>query len=396
MQSAKAGPDFIDPAFHSAATRGSCANFDPWGMRPELILGLASKSADTLVVEGMMGLFDGGADGRGSAADLAVMLGLPVVLVVDAAKQSHSIAALVAGFRDHRDDVQVAGVILNKIGSERHEIMLREALSQIGVPVLGCVRRNQRLQQPSRHLGLVQAREHGDLEGFLNSAADVMETSIDLQALLQLERGGTGAADASTLPPPGQRVSIAHDDAFAFLYPHLVQGWQEQGAELSFFSPLLDEVPDSDCDAVYLPGGYPELHGSRLAQNLKFKQGIKSAASRGAFVYGECGGFMTLGETLVDGDGNGHEMVNLLPLITSFEKRKLNLGYRTAKLCESLPFGESGTILTAHEFHYSTMVSQNGSKALFTAQDARGDDIGACGMVEANVAGSYLHLIDRQ
>jgi len=396
VRSAKAGPDFIDPAFHSAATGADCVNLDPWAMRPELILHLANQFDDLLVVEGMMGLFDGGADGRGSAADLANLLEMPIVLVVDAAKQSHSIAALVAGFRGHRSDVTIAGVILNKVGSQRHEVMLREALAGIDMPVLGCVLRDARLEQPSRHLGLVQAREHGDLEGFLDGAADVVGESVDLAELLKLTRGSTKKVTPIPMPPPGQRIAVARDDAFAFLYPHLVAGWQRQGAELRFFSPLANQSPDADCDAVYLPGGYPELHGAKLAQNQVFKNGLKSAAENGSFVFGECGGYMVLGESLIDAEGEGHEMANLLPLITSFEKRRLHLGYRLAKLLQPLPFAAKGSVLTAHEFHYSTVVKQGNCDDLFSAQDARGDNRGACGLVRGNVAGSYLHLIDVQ
>lgn len=394
IRSAKAGPDFIDPAFHGAATGGTCVNLDPWGMREELILHLVGQSPVPLIVEGMMGLFDGGANGRGSAADLAKMLGLPVVLVVDAAKQSHSIAALVAGFRDYRSDISIAGVILNKVGSTRHEEMLREALDLIDMPVVGCILRDSRLEQPSRHLGLVQAREHGDLQGFLEGAADIVEASVDLDKLLNLSRGTISVGEVSTLPPPGQRIAIARDDAFAFLYPHLVAGWQAHGAEISFFSPLENQAPKKGSDAVYLPGGYPELHGARLAQNQTFKKGLKSANASGAFVYGECGGFMVLGQTLIDAQGSGHEMANLLPLTTSFEKRKLNLGYRMVKLLQPLPFAATGSVLSAHEFHYSTVVSQGKANPLFAAQDSRDNDIGACGMVQGSVAGSYMHLID--
>ncbi|NKB51458.1 MAG: cobyrinate a,c-diamide synthase [Rhizobiaceae bacterium] len=397
VRSAKAGPDFIDPAFHGAATGEACVNLDPWAMREDLILNLVAENDAFLVVEGMMGLFDGGADGRGSAADLALMLGPPIVLVVDAARQSHSIAALVAGFRDHRETVNMAGVILNKVGSSRHEMMLREALATIDMPVLGCVPRDDRLQQKSRHLGLVQAREHGDLEGFLDGAADVMAQSIDVDALLQLTGSVRGevSGNAPPMPPPGQRIAIARDDAFAFLYPHLLAGWQSVGAEIQFFSPLNDETPFPDCDAVYLPGGYPELHGGKLAGNHNFKDGLKQAADRGALVYGECGGYMVLGESLIDADGEAHQMANLLPLITSFEKRKLHLGYRRATPIHALPFAPIGKVLTAHEFHYSTVVRQVDQLALFTAKDARGEDLGPCGMVNGNVAGSYLHLIDQ-
>lgn len=396
VSSAKAGPDFIDPAFHTAASGRDCVNLDPWAMREELILSLAAQAEDFLIVEGMMGLFDGGADGKGSAADLAHLLQMPVVLVVDAAKQSHSIAALVSGFRDFRDDVQIAGVILNKVGSSRHETMLREALGSIGVDVLGCVFRNDKLEQPSRHLGLKQAGEREDLELFLEGAADQVETTVDLKSLLELTRNGSNANPTSTLRPIGQRIAVAQDVAFAFSYPHLIDGWREQGAEIVFFSPLRNEAPQADCDAIFLPGGYPELHAEKLAQSSVFLDGLRQLAASGAFVYGECGGFMVLGEGLIDADGQRHEMAGLLPLTTSFAQRKLHLGYRRIELLADTPLGKTGSYLTGHEFHYSSLVETSDAPPFFHAQDARGKDLGPYGMILGNVAGSYLHLIDRQ
>jgi cobyrinic acid a,c-diamide synthase len=391
---AKAGPDFLDPAYLGAATGGECINLDPWAMRPELLLALANTTGDLLVVEAMMGLFDGAADGNGSAADLAVQLGIPVVLVVDAARQSHSIAALVAGFRDFRSDVTIAGTILNKVGSARHESLLREALSLIDMPVLGCIGRQSRLDLPSRHLGLVQAREHAGLEDFLDGAAGVIREAVDIESLLAVAEPVRTSGTQSAPLPLGQRIAVAHDESFAFLYPHLLKGWRDLGAELFPFSPLNDESPHKGCDAVYLPGGYPELHAAVLSENLNFKQGLRDAARSGAFVYGECGGYMVLGEALVDADGNRHEMANLLPLVTSFETRKLHLGYRLAKPISDIPFAQKGAILTAHEFHYSTIVKEGAGARLFSITDARGEDLGTCGLKQDNVVGSYLHLID--
>ena len=397
VSSAKAGPDFIDPAFHAAASGRDCLNLDPWAMRPDLILSLAGQADEVLVVEGMMGLFDGGADGKGSAADLAQLLQLPVVMVVDAAKQSHSIAALVSGFCNFRDDIEIAGVILNNVGSPRHEAMLREALEAIAVPVLGCVFRNDDLQHPSRHLGLKQAGEREDLEAFLEKAADQIEGAVDLDGLLKLKRSDGAYRAVTSLPPLGQKIALAQDIAFAFTYPHLVNSWRAQGVEIVEFSPLKDEAPASDCDAVFLPGGYPELHAKRLAQCGSFLSGLNQTAQSGAFVYGECGGFMVLGDALIDADGNRHAMAGLLPLTTSFAQRKLHLGYRRIELMADTPLGASGTLLTGHEFHYSSLTAAGPADSpLFRAKDARGQDLGAYGMISGNVAGSYLHLIDRQ
>ncbi|MGI9354231.1 MAG: cobyrinate a,c-diamide synthase [Rhizobiaceae bacterium] len=395
---AKAGPDYIDPAFHAFASGVDCVNLDPWAMRPELLRSLAADCAalGTLVVEGMMGLFDGAADGSGSAADLAVLLGLPVVLVIDTARQSHSIAALASGFRDHRPDVRIAGVILNRIGSKRHEVMLRAALQGIGMPVLGAMMRDDDLVLPSRHLGLVQAREHEELEFFVERAADAVEQGTDIDALLSLHRVGTNtAAPCENIPPLGQLTAVACDDAFAFIYPHLINNWRGQGAQASLFSPLADEGPTVDCDAVFLPGGYPELHVGRLASNMRFMGELHDAANRGALIYGECGGYMVLGDGLVDSDGIRHKMAGLLRLETSFAARKLQLGYRMIEQQSNLPFGMRGTTFSAHEFHYSTATREEG-ESLFRAKDALDQDLGLKGLRCGNVAGSYMHLIDKR
>ncbi len=398
VASAKAGPDYIDPAFHTSASGADCINLDSWAMRPELLRSLAADQlkTGTLLVEGMMGLFDGAADGSGSAADLATLLDIPVLLVVDAARQSHSVAALVKGFRDHRADLDFAGVILNRVGSDRHEAMLKNALASENIPVLGVLRRDEQLSLPERHLGLVQAREHTKLDDFLDQAAEAVEMGIDVDALLDLELKELKPPNSvSRMPPPGQRVAVAQDDAFAFAYPHMLTGWKHEGAEISVFSPLADEKPDDLCDAVFLPGGYPELHAGKLTGNKVFMKGLQDAAERGAFIYGECGGYMVLGDGLVDSDGVRHKMAGLLRLETSFAKRQLHLGYRVIKQQSATPFGLKGAEFSAHEFHYSSIVREEG-EPLFLAKDALGDDLGTKGLRAGSIAGSYIHLIDQR
>ncbi len=392
----KAGPDFIDPAFHAAAARADCLNYDPWAMRPELLADLSARQRDgdrLLLVEAMMGLFDGAADGTGTPADLAAMLGLPIVLVVDCSRLSHSVAALVRGYIDFRADVRVCGVILNKVGSARHEAMLRDALKRAGVTVFGAIARDPGLVLPERHLGLVQAGEHAALEDFVDRAAEVMRRSIALDRLADAGacQSGPVPADAPRLEPLGQRIAIARDRAFAFIYAHILQGWRDNGAEISFFSPLADETPAADCDAVYLPGGYPELHAETLANATNFKEGMVAAARRGARVYGECGGYMTLGEGLVSADGARHAMLGLLPLVTSFAERRRQLGYRRLTPLDASGFSRP---MTAHEFHYSTVVDEGDADRLFAVADATGADLGKAGLRRGNVSGSYMHLID--
>jgi cobyrinic acid a,c-diamide synthase len=405
VNSFKVGPDYIDPAFHAAATGRPCFNLDPWAMRPATIADLLDRlggDADLILGEGVMGLFDGASDGTGSTADLAAMTGWPVVLVVDVRGQAASAAALLRGFASHRADVAVAGVIFNRVGGEAHAETLRRAVAPLGLPVLGCLPRAEQLKLPERHLGLVQAGERANLPAFLEAAADRAEQFLDLEHLRSLARvvrapGSIGSDhDDAGLPPLGQRIAVARDIAFAFAYPALLERWSEAGAELSFFSPLADEAPAADADAVYLPGGYPELHAGRLAANGRFMSTLRAAAGRGATVFGECGGYMVLGAGLVDPDGESHAMSALLPLQTSFAERRLHLGYRRARLATDCALGARGAAFRGHEFHYAVIEAEGRGEPLFDCDDARGRPLGASGRRAGTVFGSFLHLIDRE
>ena len=395
--SAKSGPDYIDPRFHEAASGQRSVNLDAFAMTPARIAGLvAALDGDLLIVEGAMGLFDGAPpDGRGSCADLASILRLPVVLTVDCGRMSHSVAPLVEGFARHRADVDIAAVILNNVGSARHETMLRKALCASGIPVAGSLVRDAGLVLPSRHLGLVQAGEHEALTGFIAHAARLVERSVDLDLFLDLARrpagfeAGTGSGEGAGIPPPGQRTAIARDTAFSFTYPHMLDGWRQAGGELSFFSPLADEVPEPGCDAVFLPGGYPELHAGTLADAGRFHAAMRAFDG---FVYGECGGYMTLGRYLTDADGRTWPMLDLLPLETSFRERRRQLGYRRLRPLAGTPWPFA---LTGHEFHYATTVSAGPGEALFLAKDAEGADLGATGLRQGRIMGSFVHVIDR-
>ncbi|GLK81135.1 cobyrinate a,c-diamide synthase [Methylopila turkensis] len=396
--SAKIGPDYIDPRFHAAAAGRPCVNLDGWAMRRDRILALAAGACDgaeLLVVEGVMGLFDRaaepGVEGRGGTAEVAATLGLPVVLVVDTAGSAQSVGALADGFRRRGTGVEVAGVILNRIASARHETLVREGCAEAEMPVLGAVPRRADIATPSRHLGLVQAEEADDLEGLLARAGALIARHVDLDALRALARSPERAAShagPSPVPPLGVRIALADDVAFRFAYPHLLDAWRSAGAEIIPFSPLADQAPDPLADAVYLPGGYPELQAGRLAGSQGFRDGMRDAAERGAAIYGECGGYMTLGEGLVDADGRRHAMLGLLPLETSFAARRLHLGYRLATLDASSPLGAAGAVYRAHEFHYASVVTERGD-SLFRLEDGS-----ACGLRRGAVFGSFLHVID--
>lgn len=389
VRSCKVGPDYIDPGFHAAATGAPCFNLDLWAMGKEACRALLAKQAaeaDVVIVEGVMGLFDGPQGAAGSTADLASALGLPVVLVIDCSHQAQSIAALVQGFARYRQDLVIAGLILNRVKSDRHLSLLREALVA-GPEILGVMRHTDSVSLPSRHLGLVQAQELQVLETVIETAASGVARETILDKLIQIGPFAPNRPSATTLPPPGQRIAVAHDTAFSFSYPHLLEGWRAAGADLQFFSPLADEAAPGDADFVFLPGGYPELHAGRIAGNAVFLGSLRRSM---ATIYGECGGYMVLGQGLTDAQGQRHAMAGLLPHVTSFATRKLHLGYRQL-CCASGPFPRH---LRGHEFHYSTEAAgAEPAPPLFQARNAAGDDLGPMGQRLGRVMGSYAHII---
>jgi cobyrinic acid a,c-diamide synthase len=398
---AKSGPDYIDPAFHAAATGRPAFNLDSWAMPPPLLdslLAASAEGADLVLIEASMGLFDGagpqGAAGR--AADLAARWGLPVVLVLDVSGQSQTAAATARGFIGFEPGVTIAAAILNRLGSPKHDAGIRPAMAAIGLPVLGGLLRDSRLVLPERHLGLVQAEETADLAARIARLADVAEAQLDLAAIQALAAPITVAADAAAaIPPPGQRIAVARDAAFTFLYPHLLAGWRRAGAELLIFSPLADEPPPAGADACWLPGGYPELHGPALAAATRFKAGLRAFAATRP-VHGECGGYMVLGQALTDAAGASHEMAGLLNHETSFATRKLHLGYRRATLIAEGPLGPAGASLRGHEFHYATVSSPGTDAAFARLADAAGRYLGPAGSRRGRVTGSFFHLIAQE
>jgi cobyrinic acid a,c-diamide synthase len=400
VRAAKAGPDYIDSTFHAAIPGARSINLDSWAMPPSLLDALffeATSGADIIVVEGVMGLFDGlaGSPGRrGSTADLAARFGLPVLLVVDVSGQSQSAAALVRGFAAHEPAVHIAGVLLNRVGSDRHRMLVTEAIAELNIPVLGAMPRDENLGLPERHLGLVQAREHGDLGARLDRMAELAEQHCDLDAIIAVAAETKISPPANVLPlrPPGQRVALACDAAFTFIYPHILAGWRRAGAQIIPFSPLADEAPPQSCDACWLPGGYPELHASALSAAHNFRAGLTQFAQRRP-VHGECGGYMVLGETLEDGDGVRHAMAGLLGHSTSFAARKLQLGYREARLLGDGPLGPAGAALRGHEFHYATLTATGDDEPFSELSDGQGRTLPPSGGRRGNVSGSFFHVI---
>jgi len=404
VRAAKAGPDYIDPAFHAVATGAASLNLDSWAMRPALLDALvadAAHDAEMLVIEGAMGLFDGvpGEAGRsGAAADLAALYGVPVLLVLDVSGQSQSAAAVVAGFAQFDPAVRIAGVVLNRVGSERHRALAADAIARRRVAVLGALPRDETLVLPERHLGLVQAQEHGDLAARLARLADAVERHCDVDAILATATAPDGSFKTHddgkivALVAPGQRIALASDAAFSFIYPHLLAGWRRAGAEIVSFSPLADEAPPDDCDACWLPGGYPELHAGALAGAQKFRTGLARFAQTRP-VHGECGGYMVLGAALIDADGTRHAMTGLLGHTTSFAQRRLHLGYRVARLLAPGPLGATDTTVRGHEFHHASLVETGNDAPLAQISDAQGRPVAEAGSQRGQVSGTFFHVI---
>ncbi|CCE05286.1 Cobyrinic acid a,c-diamide synthase [Bradyrhizobium sp. STM 3843] len=404
IQPFKCGPDYIDLAFHSMAARRTSYNLDCWAMTAPQLRWLARDTAadsDLAIVEGVMGLFDGapaqGRAGRGSAADLAALLGWPVVLVVDVSGQTETAAAVALGCARYREDIAVAGVILNRVASERHRALIEPAFDRVGIKLLGALTRDEQLVLPERHLGLVQAQEIGSIETHFDRLADRISEACDLDAISALARPmGVEPCDdqpiGAGIKPPGQRIALATDTAFSFSYPHLIRHWRESGAEIVAFSPLADEAPDPSADTVWLPGGYPELHAGRLAAAQRFLGGLRHAADSGACIHGECGGYMVLGNGLEDAHGGRHAMAGLLSLETSFAKRRLHLGYRRARLLADCGIGARGAIVHGHEFHYASILAE-ADDPLLECRDAAGNAIAERGARRGSVSGSFLHVI---
>ena len=406
----KGGPDYIDAAFLAAASGAPAHNLDTWAMPPGLLDAVAQQAAeeaDVLVIEGAMGLFDGigGAPGRsGSTADLARRLHLPVLLVVDVSGQSQSAAAVVRGFTSYDPALRIAGVVLNRVGSERHLNLVRDAIKSAGVAVLGALPRDETLHMPERYLGLVQAAEHGDLPARLKRIAEASERHLDVDSIIQIASrplipaqagiptGSPLSRGRTDLPPPGQCIALAQDAAFSFVYAHLVEGWRRAGAQIMRFSPLADEGPAECCDCCWLPGGYPELFAPALAAAQRFREKLKEFAKTRR-VHGECGGYMVLGQGLEDAQGNRQAMVGLLGHATSFATRKLHLGYREARLLCDSAIGRLGTVVRGHEFHYATLTDAGKDDPFVEMRDGEGRPLGHDGGRRGRVTGSFFHVI---
>jgi cobyrinic acid a,c-diamide synthase len=400
VQCFKSGPDYIDPAFHTAATGRVSVNLDSWAMDTDELGALVARASDAELVlaEGSMGLFDGvarrGKAGTGASAEIAELMGWPVVLVLDPTGQAQTAAAVAMGLAHFRSGVRIAGVVLNRVASSRHEALVRSGMEAAGMTVFGSLPRHAPIALPARHLGLVQAEENAQLHEAIADAARLVATHINLDALLHAAGAralGSTAATDFRFTPPGQRIALARDAAFSFVYPHVLEGWRRAGAEILSFSPLADDGPSQIADVCWLPGGYPELHAGRLAANRNFRASLRTFVETRP-VHGECGGYMVMGSALTSSDGVRHEMTGLIGVETSFASRRLHLGYRVADIAASIPHYAAGKRLRGHEFHYATILSET-DPPLATVRDANGDAVAETGSRRGLASGTFFHMI---
>jgi cobyrinic acid a,c-diamide synthase len=413
VQPFKAGPDFIDPGHHSAATGRSSRNLDGWMLGETVnrdIFSRAAAEADISIIEGMMGLFDGSfpVNEIGSTAELAKQLDAPVLLVIDGSAMARSAAAMVSGYAKFDPALRVVGVLFNRVSSEGHYKLLKEAVEQeTDVAVVGYLRPDPAVTITERHLGLAMTMEQGS--GLYDRLAKAAEGTIDLDRVEKLARlagdfpplckGRLGGVDSSTSPSPSlQRrgkasvcVGVAYDQAFCFYYPDNLELLEAEGAELVRFSPMKDQALP-EVDMLYLGGGYPELHGKVLAGNVTMRTAIRKFAELGGTIYAECGGMMYLTQCIRDFDGTSHEMVGLFPAEAVMRKPGLTLGYRTLELSQDCILGASSTTVRGHEFHYSTLVPKGRLNYACALRDAREESIGFDGLVAGNVLALYTHL----
>ncbi|MFW6082039.1 MAG: cobyrinate a,c-diamide synthase [Desulfosalsimonas sp.] len=400
----KTGPDFIDPGLHAGITGRPGRNLDGWMLDRTVnleIFAQAACGADMAVVEGVMGLYDGfsGSSEAGSTAQMAKWLGLPVLLVVDAASMARSFAALVKGFSEFDPDLEICGVVANNAASPGHLQYLKEAMQELPeIPFLGGIPRNAQASIPERHLGLFTAEDRVMTNERINALASIVSENIDMDRLIGLlDPVPVKWPPCPALPEPSVRVAVAKDEAFCFYYEDNLDVLRKNGCKIVFFSPLRDQKPPDNIHGLYLGGGYPELYARELSGNKSMRKSIHEMCTSGMPVYAECGGFMYLCRSLEDTEGNIFEMAGVYSFETCMQKRLSSLGYREIRLAENTPLGPAGTIIRGHEFHYSRlndtgMGSGKTPKDVYEASDRKGTGRNASGWLTGRCLGSYVHL----
>ncbi|SMD06131.1 cobyrinate a,c-diamide synthase [Sporomusa malonica] len=400
VQSYKVGPDYIDPGFHRLASGKSAHNLDTWLVPPEKLTDIFTSTAagnDIAIIEGVMGLYDGGRSGVSSTAAIAKMLKAPVVLVIDAKSMGESAAAIALGFKMYDPDVNLAGVIINRLGSESHRLMVCEALERLGISVIGTVFRNNELTMPERHLGLTPVTEHDAAAAVAGMGRQVAK-QVNLDDLLALAKTAEPLAIRPPIEKSGRlikaRIAVAQDDVFTFYYPSSLEVLAEFGAELVPFSPLKDSQLPA-VDGIVLGGGFPEMFVKELSANTTMRKDILCAAQRGIPVYAECGGLMYLARQIIDFDGQAYDMAGVIPAVCQMQSKLETVGYvETTALTDNVLCAD-GETLHGHEFHFSRMIPDVVEAEFPWAFDFKKMRTGAIyqgGYVSGNVLASYLHM----
>jgi cobyrinic acid a,c-diamide synthase len=396
----KNGPDFIDAAWLGAAARAPGRNLDTYLMPAATIsaaMQRAARDADLVLVEGKRGLYDG-ADVRGShsTAQLAKLIGAPVLLVVKATKVTRTVAALVLGCQALDPEVEIAGVILNRVGTGRQEALIRRAVAEeTGLPVLGAIPPLEGQPLPTRHLGLVCAEEHPDREAALDGLGEAIAAHLDLDAVRAVAAGAGPMPGALLAEPPRRagrkvRIAVLRDAAFSFYYPENLEALEAAGAELVFVSPLSDRALPR-VDALYAGGGFPEEHAAALAANEPMRRAIAAELADGLPAWAECGGLMYLARAIVR-DGRPHPMVGTLPIVVEHTARPQGHGYMAATVDRPNPFSPQGTRLLGHEFHYSRVAGALRGDTVLSVERGAGLGRGRDGLCVNNVVATYMHL----
>jgi cobyrinic acid a,c-diamide synthase len=397
VQPYKGGPDFLDTTHHSRIAGRTARNLDTWMLSPQSnreVLSRAAVGADVVVVEGMMGLFDGkdGLTEAGSSAEIAKMFKLPVLLVLDCAKSARSVAATVLGFECFDSDLPLAGLILNRVAGLHHYRLLESAIqARCKTPILGWLPREPSIAIPERHLGLHAAAESVIS---LDTLANLVETHFKVDALLKLEFPLEATASRGTLKKqaPRLRIGVARDDAFSFYYEDNLDLLREQGADIIHFSPIADRTLPSDLDALYFGGGYPELYAQELSANTPMLDQIRDFARSGGHIYAECGGLLYLSQQLCTADGSLYPMLAILPLKMEMTSKLVDFGYVTVTFTEDCLLGPRGATVRGHSFHYSRICSDCEVETRYQVDFSLSGKQQKEGFTRGNVLASYVHL----
>ena len=402
VQSYKVGPDYIDPGYHQLASGKLAHNLDTWLVPTDKVVPIFAKTAagnDMVIVEGVMGLYDGGRQGVSSTAAIAKLLKAPVILVIDAKSMGESAAAIALGYKMYDQDVNLVGVIINRLGSSTHQQMVTEALERIDIPVLGCIYRNEAISMPERHLGLTPVTEHNAHDRIADLCAQISK-QVDLDKIISIGRNApelcisTESSNAALPPEPIVRIGVAQDEAFSFYYPESLDVLVRMGAEIVPFSPINDkELPV--VDGLVFGGGFPEMFVDKLADNISMRQSIADVCKAGMPIYAECGGFMYLTQKIIDFNSKEYEMVGAIPASCSMQSKLQTVGYVEATALTDNVLCLAGDRIRGHEFHFSLMNNEESTEPFpwaFEFKKVRTGAVYPGGYARGNLLASYLHM----